>query len=75
MFEMLYNRIVYKEESFFKYEQGVIKAFIKGWILGAIGWNLSQSQIKKLDEASNKPLPYPYWHQQGFSERNLFPTS
>lgn len=43
--------------------------------LGAIGWNLSQSQIKKLDEASNKPLPYPYWHQQGFSERNPFPTS
>jgi aryl-alcohol dehydrogenase-like predicted oxidoreductase len=36
--------------------------------LGAIGWNLTATQIKKLDEASDKPLPYPYWHQQGFPE-------
>lgn len=37
--------------------------------LGAVGWSLTSSQIKKLDEASSKPLPYPYWHQQQFSER------
>jgi aryl-alcohol dehydrogenase-like predicted oxidoreductase len=31
--------------------------------LGAIGWNLSLAQIKKLDEASEKSPIYPYWHQ------------
>lgn len=38
--------------------------------LGAIGWNLTESQMKKLDEASKRDLPYPYWHQQQFPERN-----
>jgi len=33
--------------------------------LGAVGWSLTKEQIAKLDEASKKPLPYPYWHQQG----------
>jgi aryl-alcohol dehydrogenase-like predicted oxidoreductase len=42
--------------------------------LGAVGWNLTQNQMKKLNEASLKPLPYPYWHQQGFSERNPLPV-
>ena len=42
--------------------------------LGAIGWTLTAPQMKKLNDASDKPLPYPYWHQQGFSERNPFPT-
>lgn len=42
--------------------------------LGAVGWDLTQDQIKKLDEASNKPLPYPYWHQQQFSERIVAPV-
>ena len=37
--------------------------------LGAVGWNLTQAQVKKLDEASYRPSPYPYWHQQQFSER------
>lgn len=32
--------------------------------LGAIGWNLTGEQVKKLDEASRVPLPYPYFHQQ-----------
>ena len=40
--------------------------------LGAVGWNLSADQIKKLDEASKLPRPYPYWHQEGFAERNPF---
>lgn len=31
--------------------------------LGAIGWNLTPKQVKKLDEASIQTLPYPYWHQ------------
>lgn len=42
--------------------------------LGAIGWNLNSEQIKKLDEASATTKPYPYWHQDGFSERNPSPV-
>ena len=42
--------------------------------LGAIGWTLSPEQIKVLDDASRVTLPYPYWHQNGFSERNPFPV-
>lgn len=41
--------------------------------LGAIGWELNASQIAKLDKASSVALPYPYWHQHGFS-RNPFPV-
>lgn len=37
--------------------------------LGAIGWNLTKDQIKKLDDASVLPQPYPYWHQATFRER------
>jgi aryl-alcohol dehydrogenase-like predicted oxidoreductase len=32
--------------------------------LGAVGWNLNLSQVKKLDEASEKSPIYPYWHQR-----------
>jgi aryl-alcohol dehydrogenase-like predicted oxidoreductase len=42
--------------------------------LGAVGWNLTKSQVAKLDAASNVQAPYPYWHQQRFEERNPFPT-
>ncbi len=42
--------------------------------LGSIGWKLSESQMKKLNEASDRPLPYPYWHQQGFPERIPWPV-
>lgn len=41
--------------------------------LGAIGWNLTKEQVRRLDEASDVPMAYPYWHQFGFS-RNPFPT-
>ena len=34
--------------------------------LGAVGWNLTPEQVKRLDEASATPKPYPYWHQSGF---------
>ena len=43
--------------------------------LAAVGWNLSPEQVAKLDAASALPAPYPYWHQQGFAERNPFPVS
>lgn len=42
--------------------------------LGAIGWNLTSDQIKALDDASRALMPYPYWHQRQFAERNPFPT-
>jgi aryl-alcohol dehydrogenase-like predicted oxidoreductase len=42
--------------------------------LGAIGWNLTAEQVKKLDRASAVTLAYPYWHQKQFRERNPFPT-
>jgi aryl-alcohol dehydrogenase-like predicted oxidoreductase len=42
--------------------------------LGAVGWNLSPEQVKRLDDASAVTLPYPYWHQNGFRERNPAPV-
>jgi len=42
--------------------------------LGAIGWNLTVEQVAKLDAASKTTFAYPYWHQQGFAERNPFPV-
>ncbi|MDB5325869.1 MAG: hypothetical protein JWM57_1438 [Phycisphaerales bacterium] len=42
--------------------------------LGAVGWTLSSEQIQKLDAASERPMAYPYWHQQmNFAERNPKP--
>jgi aryl-alcohol dehydrogenase-like predicted oxidoreductase len=42
--------------------------------LGAVGWNLTAEQVKILDRASKRTLPYPFWHQRRFFERNPFPT-
>jgi aryl-alcohol dehydrogenase-like predicted oxidoreductase len=42
--------------------------------LGAVGWTLTPEQVAKLDAASTVPLPYPYWHQRGFTERNPAPV-
>lgn len=42
--------------------------------LGAVGWNLTPEQVKKLDAASDVQLAYPYWHQRGFAERNPPPV-
>ncbi|HEY5755138.1 MAG TPA: aldo/keto reductase [Steroidobacter sp.] len=42
--------------------------------LGALGWNLTPEQVKKLDAASATPLAYPYWHQRDFKERNPPPV-
>lgn len=33
--------------------------------LGAVGWNLTLDQVKKLDAASDVEPVYPYWHQNG----------
>lgn len=42
--------------------------------LGAIGWSLTDAQKAKLDHASQTALPYPYWHQLGFRDRNPQPV-
>ncbi len=42
--------------------------------LGAVGWNLTAEQVKRLDQASAVTMPYLYWHQRQFKERNPFPT-
>ncbi len=42
--------------------------------LGAVDWNLSPAQVAKLDAASAAQLPYPYWHQRSFAERNPPPV-
>jgi len=42
--------------------------------LGAVGWTLTPEQVAKLDVVSARPLPYPYWHQAGFAERNPAPV-
>jgi aryl-alcohol dehydrogenase-like predicted oxidoreductase len=42
--------------------------------LGAVGWSLSGEHVAALDAASTVPLPYPYWHQRSFAERNPAPV-
>lgn len=42
--------------------------------LGAVDWNLSADQVANLDAASEASLPYPFWHQRGFAERNPPPV-
>jgi aryl-alcohol dehydrogenase-like predicted oxidoreductase len=42
--------------------------------LGAAGWALTADQMALLDAASTVTLPYPYWHQRGFAERNPWPV-
>jgi aryl-alcohol dehydrogenase-like predicted oxidoreductase len=38
--------------------------------LACVGWKLDAAHVRKLDAASAPVLPYPYWHQSGFKERN-----
>ncbi len=43
--------------------------------LAAVGWSLSEDQIKRLDAASAVPVAYPYWHQrQAAPDRNPLPA-
>ncbi|OIN60822.1 aldo/keto reductase [Arsenicibacter rosenii] len=32
--------------------------------LGVVGWKLTTDQVKRLDQASETPPVYPYWHQR-----------
>ncbi|SFW72414.1 aldo/keto reductase [Chitinophaga sancti] len=40
---------------------------------GAVGWNLSLDQVKRLDKVSEVPPVYPYWHQRDFPMLNAAP--
>jgi len=41
--------------------------------LGAVGWNLTPDQVKRLDKASEILPAYPYWHQRQFPLLNAHP--
>jgi aryl-alcohol dehydrogenase-like predicted oxidoreductase len=41
--------------------------------LGAVGWNLTTEQVKKLDQVSEVYPAYPYWHQRQFPMLNAAP--
>ena len=41
--------------------------------LGAVGWNLTTDQVKKLDAVSETPTIYPYWHQRQNLRLNPLP--
>jgi aryl-alcohol dehydrogenase-like predicted oxidoreductase len=42
--------------------------------LAAEGWSLTADQMAALDKVSEVPQVYPYWHQQGFKDRNPPPV-
>ena len=43
--------------------------------LAAADFKLTREQVAALDVASERPVPYPYWHQRQFQERNpLLPS-
>ena len=42
--------------------------------LAATGWTLTPDQVARLDKASEVKRIYPYWHQEGFANRNPLPV-
>ena len=43
--------------------------------LGAEGWKLTPEQVARLDAATTPVVPYPYWHQRQFQDRNPLPPN
>jgi aryl-alcohol dehydrogenase-like predicted oxidoreductase len=43
--------------------------------LAAAGFVLTPDQVARLDQASDPAVPYPYWHQRQFQNRNPLPPS
>lgn len=41
--------------------------------LAAPQWALSSEEVARLDAASDRPVPYPYWHQRAFNAERLRP--
>ncbi|HZJ46936.1 MAG TPA: aldo/keto reductase [Pyrinomonadaceae bacterium] len=42
--------------------------------LDAVGWNLTEAQVSKLDQVTEVIPIYPYWHQRQFATRNPLPV-
>ncbi|MGC2661346.1 MAG: aldo/keto reductase [Bryobacteraceae bacterium] len=43
--------------------------------LAAVSFSLTAEQVARLDEASQPKVPYPYWHQRQFQNRNPLPAA
>jgi aryl-alcohol dehydrogenase-like predicted oxidoreductase len=43
--------------------------------LAAASFTLTAEQVARLDEVSQSPVPYPYWHQRQYQNRNPLPPS
>jgi aryl-alcohol dehydrogenase-like predicted oxidoreductase len=43
--------------------------------LAASSFVLTAEQVARLDEASQTEVPYPYWHQRQFQNRNPLPPA
>jgi diketogulonate reductase-like aldo/keto reductase len=43
--------------------------------LVAASFALTAEQVARLDEASQSDIPYPYWHQRQFQNRNPLPPA
>jgi len=43
--------------------------------LAATSFKLTAEQVGLLDKASEVPVPYPYWHQRQFQNRNPLPPA
>jgi aryl-alcohol dehydrogenase-like predicted oxidoreductase len=41
--------------------------------LAAANWELTADEVRRLDQVSERPLPYPYWHQRKFNLERLRP--
>ena len=39
--------------------------------LAAATWELSLDEVARLDAASARPLPYPYWHQRRYNAERV----
>jgi aryl-alcohol dehydrogenase-like predicted oxidoreductase len=37
--------------------------------LGAVGWSLTEEEVRQLEKESDLPEPYPYWHQHSWGEK------
>ncbi|MGI9658028.1 MAG: aldo/keto reductase [Gaiellaceae bacterium] len=43
--------------------------------LAAVGWQLDPEQVRRLDEVSARPLPYPHWHQHLYNSERMLPRA
>ena len=39
--------------------------------LQSVSWTLGDEELTRLDRASTRPLPYPYWHQEKYNRERM----